>query len=68
MEALMLARLQFALTIAFHYIFPPLSIGLGLITTEIDIANDWVSRNRIVENNCSRAWPDRPSRCGPGSI
>ncbi|APJ05055.1 cytochrome ubiquinol oxidase subunit I [Silvanigrella aquatica] len=27
----MLARLQFALTIMFHYLFPPLSIGLGLI-------------------------------------
>lgn len=26
-----LARLQFGLTSAFHYIFPPLSIGLGLI-------------------------------------
>lgn len=26
-----LARLQFALTIMFHYIYPPLSIGLGLI-------------------------------------
>jgi cytochrome d ubiquinol oxidase subunit I len=26
-----LSRLQFAFTIAFHYIFPPLSIGLGLI-------------------------------------
>lgn len=26
-----LARLQFALTIGFHYIYPPLSIGLGLI-------------------------------------
>src|SRR3989338_5035380 len=31
MDALLLSRLQFALTIAFHYIFPPLSIGLGLI-------------------------------------
>jgi cytochrome d ubiquinol oxidase subunit I len=31
MEALFLARLQFALTIGFHYIFPPMSIGLGLI-------------------------------------
>ncbi len=31
MDALMLARAQFALTIAFHYIFPPLSIGLGVI-------------------------------------
>lgn len=26
----MLSRIQFALTIAFHYLFPPLSIGLGL--------------------------------------
>ncbi|KAB8029132.1 cytochrome ubiquinol oxidase subunit I [Fluviispira multicolorata] len=26
-----LARLQFALTIMFHYLFPPLSIGLGLL-------------------------------------
>ena len=25
-----LSRLQFALTIAFHYIYPPLSIGLGV--------------------------------------
>ncbi|SYZ72338.1 Cytochrome bd ubiquinol oxidase subunit 1 [Candidatus Zixiibacteriota bacterium] len=31
MDVLILSRLQFALTIAFHYIFPPLSIGLGLI-------------------------------------
>ncbi|MEZ5039398.1 MAG: cytochrome ubiquinol oxidase subunit I [Saprospiraceae bacterium] len=26
-----LARIQFAFTIAFHYIYPPLSIGLGLV-------------------------------------
>ena len=31
MDPVYLARLQFALTIAFHYIFPTLSIGLGLI-------------------------------------
>lgn len=31
METEILARLQFALTIMFHYIYPPLSIGLGLI-------------------------------------
>lgn len=31
MDVLMLARIQFALTIMFHYIFPVLSIGLGLI-------------------------------------
>jgi cytochrome bd ubiquinol oxidase subunit I len=30
MDVLTLARVQFALTVGFHYIFPPLSIGLGL--------------------------------------
>lgn len=29
MDAVLLARIQFALTIIFHYIFPPLTIGLG---------------------------------------
>lgn len=31
METEVLARIQFAFTIAFHYIYPPMSIGLGLI-------------------------------------
>lgn len=31
MDPVFLARIQFALTVGFHYIFPPISIGLGLI-------------------------------------
>ena len=31
MDVEILARLQFAITIMFHYIYPPLSIGLGLV-------------------------------------
>jgi cytochrome bd ubiquinol oxidase subunit I len=31
MDPAFLSRLQFALTISFHYIFPPLSIGLGVL-------------------------------------
>jgi len=31
MDLLVLSRIQFALTIMFHYIYPPMSIGLGLI-------------------------------------
>ena len=36
MDVEILSRIQFAFTVAFHYIYPPLSIGLGLImvTTE----------------------------------
>jgi cytochrome d ubiquinol oxidase subunit I len=31
MELEILARVQFALTVAFHYVFPPLSIGIGVL-------------------------------------
>lgn len=31
MDVVMLSRIQFALTSGFHYIYPPLSIGLGLM-------------------------------------
>ena len=31
MDVFLLSRVQFAFTIAFHYIFPPLSIGLGVL-------------------------------------
>jgi len=31
LDAALLSRIQFAFTIAFHYIFPPMSIGLGVI-------------------------------------
>lgn len=36
MDPVLLARLQFSLTIMFHYLFPPLTIGLGvpLVTLE----------------------------------
>lgn len=36
MDVELLARLQFALTIMFHYIYPPLSIGLGLLLVCIE--------------------------------
>lgn len=31
LDIVLLSRIQFALTIMFHYLFPPLSIGLGVI-------------------------------------
>ncbi len=36
MTALLLARIQFAFTVAFHYIYPPLSIGLGVLLVMIE--------------------------------
>ena len=31
MDAVLLARLQFAVTVCFHFLFPPVTIGLGLM-------------------------------------
>ena len=36
MDVLTLARIQFALTVAFDYLYPPLSIGLGVILVIIE--------------------------------
>ncbi len=36
MDAEILARLQFAFTISFHYIYPPLSIGLGVVLVAME--------------------------------
>lgn len=36
MDVLTLSRIQFALNISFHYLFPPISIGLGLMLVIIE--------------------------------
>lgn len=36
MDALLLSRLQFALTIGFHFLFPPITIGLGWLLVIIE--------------------------------
>lgn len=41
MDVLILARVQFALTIMFHYIYPVLSIGLGLIMVIVESFYLW---------------------------
>ena len=46
MDVGLLARLQFALTIGFHYIYPPLSIGLGMMLVVIE-AMSLSTRNPI---------------------
>ena len=38
MDVLTLARVQFGATIAFHYIYPPLSIGLGVMLIIMEAA------------------------------
>ena len=49
-----LARLQFAFTIAFHYIYPPLSIGLGVIIVLIE--GFWLATRDPLYLRMSKFW------------
>ena len=35
-DVLLLSRIQFAFTVMFHYLFPPLTIGLGVVLVYLD--------------------------------
>src|ERR1035437_7628784 len=54
MDVLTLSRIQFGATIAFHYIYPPLSIGLGvlLVVTE----GLWLKTKNPVYHEMARFW------------
>ncbi len=54
MDALTLARVQFALTVGFHYIFPPLSIGLGLILVITEAS--YLKTGRQAYRELTRFW------------
>ena len=45
MDAVLLARMQFAFTIMFHFIFPPLSIGLGLLIAALEVMRHTTGRD-----------------------
>ena len=46
MDVLTLSRIQFGATIAFHYIYPPLSIGLGIMLVLMEGA--WLKMDQLV--------------------
>lgn len=54
MTAEILARVQFAFTIAFHYIYPPLSIGLGIILVIME--GLWLKTGDVLFHNMARFW------------
>ena len=53
-DVLWLSRLQFAFTISFHYIYPPLSIGLGLILVLIE--GLWLKTKNPLYHQLARFW------------
>ena len=36
LDVVLLSRIQFALTIMFHYLFPPLTIGMGVVLVYLE--------------------------------
>jgi cytochrome d ubiquinol oxidase subunit I len=53
-DVLILSRIQFGLTIGFHYIYPPLSIGLGVMLVIIEAA--WLRTGDPVYHQMARFW------------
>jgi cytochrome bd ubiquinol oxidase subunit I len=54
LDVVALSRLQFALTIMFHYLFPPLTIGLGVVMVYLEGMYLW-KREPIYET-AARFW------------
>jgi len=54
MDVLLLSRIQFALTTAFHYLFPPLSIGLGLLLVIME--GLWLKTRNPLYHQMARFW------------
>lgn len=54
MTTLMLARIQFAFTVAFHYIYPPLNIGLSIIVVIMEAM--FLSTRNPLYQQMTRFW------------
>ena len=54
MDVLPLSRLQFAFTAAFHYLYPPLSIGLGV--TLVIMEGLWLKTGQPIYHQMARFW------------
>ncbi|HPY31112.1 MAG TPA: cytochrome ubiquinol oxidase subunit I [Verrucomicrobiota bacterium] len=54
MDLLLLSRLQFAATISFHYLYPPLSIGLAVMLVIFEAL--WLKTNNPLYHQLARFW------------
>ena len=55
MDVLTLSRIQFTLTISFHYIYPPLSIGLGVMLVLME--GMWLKTGKEIYHQMARFGP-----------
>jgi cytochrome bd ubiquinol oxidase subunit I len=54
MNVEILSRIQFAFTAAFHYLYPPLSIGLGVVLVMME--GMWLRTANPLYHNMARFW------------
>lgn len=54
MDVVTLSRLQFALTIMFHYLFPPLTIGMGVVMVFLESRYLWTKE--AIYETAARFW------------
>ena len=54
MDPILLSRIQFGLTISFHYIYPPLSIGLGVILVIMEAL--YLKTRDLIFEQMTRFW------------
>jgi cytochrome d ubiquinol oxidase subunit I len=54
MDVLTLSRIQFTLTISFHYIYPLLSIGLGVMLVLVE--GLWLKTRKPIYHQMARFW------------
>lgn len=54
MDVVILSRIQFALTIMFHYLFPPLTIGMGVVMVYLEGMYLW--KREPVYETAARFW------------
>jgi cytochrome d ubiquinol oxidase subunit I len=54
LDPLFLSRIQFAMTIMFHYLFPPLTIGLGAVMLGTELA--WLRTGDAIWESAARFW------------
>src|SRR5213593_2451644 len=53
-DVVVLSRLQFALTIMFHYLFPPLTIGMGVVLVYLE--GMYLFRREAIYETSARFW------------
>ncbi len=54
MDVIWLSRVQFALTVMFHYLFPPLTIGLGAVLVIMEGA--WLKTGDVGYKSAAKFW------------